>query len=434
MRAGSRPVTHTRRKLRIFALVAVVTALAAACSSGTTADTTTSAAQPTGETTTAATETTAAAEASGELTIDALPKEVQQYYGSYETFAKLFPDPYQDWTPPAPPWKFCLNNSYLGNDWRQGDLAEYQRQVKLYQDAGLADGDLVVTDSDNQIALQLSQFNTLVNEGCDVIFSLPGSPTALCDAFTAAHDKGILVVTDESPTYCPNSINVSWNGYWAEYVGVKAVVDALGGKGNIVAVEGIAGVPAAVAEQAAVKDAMAEYPDATLLGSVAGNWTPSVTKTEMTKFLATHPQQVDGVIDAGAEAVAAEQALESAGRPLAKVNSIDAPASFLAYWKEHPEIGTVATNQSPAASAYETFLVAARKLAGQNMVVNTVFYPVPQITSENFDQWYKPSMTVESSGIPTPPDGRAAPDEYFDVFFSGGQEMQLAPEPPTPTE
>ncbi len=246
-------------------------------------------------------------------------------------------------------------------------------------------------------------------------------------------EKGVLVVTDESPTYCPDSINVSWNGYWAEYVGVKGVLDALGGKGNIVAIQGIAGVPAAVAEQAAVEDAIKEYPNAKLLGDVAGNCTPSVTKTEMTKFLATHPQQIDGLIDGGAEAVAAEQALESAGRPLAKINSIDGPSSFLAYWKEHPEIATVATNQSPAASAYETFLVAARKLAGQDMVVNTVFYPVPEVTKDNFDQWYRPSMTVESSGIPTPPDGRAAPDSYFDAFFSGGQDVKLMPQPPVPT-
>ncbi|HEY0117544.1 MAG TPA: substrate-binding domain-containing protein, partial [Cellulomonas sp.] len=166
--------------------------------------------------------------------MDALPKDVQQYYGSYQTFAKLFADPYKGWTPPPAPWKFCLNDSYLGNDWRQGDLAELQRQVKLYEAAGLAIGDLVVTNSDNQIALQLSQFSTLVNEGCNVIFSLPGSPTALCAAFTSAREKGVLVVTDESPTYCPDSINVSWNGYWAEYVGVKGVLDALGGKGNIV--------------------------------------------------------------------------------------------------------------------------------------------------------------------------------------------------------
>ncbi len=432
MHSTRRPNTphRTRRVSTVLAVVAVVATLAAACSAG---SGTTSGPTASGSASSPAASAGASASApSGALALDSLPASVQQYYGSYETFTELYPDPYKGWNPPAPPWKFCLNDSYEGNDWRQGNLAELQRQVKLYETAGLANGDLVVTNSDNQIALQLSQFSTLVNEGCNVIISIPGSPTALCDAISAAHDKGVLVVTDEAATKCSDAINVSWNSYWAQSIGTKAVLDALGGKGNIVSVEGTAGAPTAVATKAAVTDVMATYSDAKLLGTVAGNWTPSVTKTEMTKFLATHPQQVDGVLDAGAEAVAAEQALESAGRPLAKINSHDGPSSFLAYWKEHPEIATVATNQSPAAAAYETFLVIAHKLAGQDMLVNTVLYPVPQVTTDNFDQWYRPSMTVESSGIPTPPDGRAAPDSYFDGFFSGGQDVKQMPDPPKP--
>ena len=174
-----------------------------------------------------------------------------------------------------------------------------------------------------------------------------------------------------------------------------------------------------------------DYPDVKLLGTVAGNWTPSVTSTEMSKFLATHPQQIDGVFDAGAEDVASMQAFESAGIALPKINSITGGCDFLAYWKDNPDAGTLATNQSPAAAAYETFLVIARKLAGQNLAVNTVFYPVPTITADNFDDWYDPSMTVQSTCIPNSPDGRAVEDKYFDSFFSGGGDMKLAPEPET---
>ncbi|GGL94789.1 substrate-binding domain-containing protein [Nakamurella endophytica] len=372
---------------------------------------------------------TGSAPSGGEVGLSAVPKGAQQYYGSYDTFAKLFPDPYADWTPPPAPWKFCLNDSYLGNQWRQDNLAELERQVKLYQQAGLASGPLVSTNSDNNISLQLSQFNTLVGQGCTVIFSIPGSPTALCDSFKTARSKNVLVVTDESPVYCSDAINVSWNGYWAEYVGAKAVLEGMGGKGNLVSIAGIPGVPLAVAEQIAVRDALKDHPDVKHLGEVAGAWTPSVTKTEMSKFLATHPQKVDGVIDAGAEDVAAVQALQSAGRPLPKINSITGECSFLALWKQHPEIGTLATNQSPSSAAYETFLVAARKLAGQKLAVNTVFYPVPQITADNLDQWYRSSMTVDSTCIPTSPDGRATPDSYFDQFFSGGNPVKVMPVP-----
>ncbi|MDR3069723.1 MAG: substrate-binding domain-containing protein [Propionibacteriaceae bacterium] len=369
-----------------------------------------------------------------ELGIDDLPESVREYYGHYETFSKLYPDPYKGWTPPAAPWKFCLNDSYLGNDWRQGNLAELERQVNLYVEAGLATGPLVTTSSDNEITMQISQFNNLVDEGCNIIISIPGSPTAMCQSFQNAFDKGVLVVTDESPSYCPHSLNVSWNGYWAEYVGGKAVIESLGGKGNIVNIAGIPGVPLAVAEQFAIEDLMKEFPDVKHLGTVAGDWTPATTKTEMTKFLATHPQQIDGIIEAGGEAVAAEEALLSAGRPLAVINSIDGPASFLAFWKEHPEIHAVALNQSPASAAYETFLVIARKLAGQDLNVNTIFYPVPTVTDENFNDYWRDTFTTESTGIPTPPEGYAVEDSYFDAFFSGGSPVQLMPVPPVPAK
>ncbi|MDR3069727.1 MAG: substrate-binding domain-containing protein [Propionibacteriaceae bacterium] len=354
----------------------------------------------------------------GELALDAVPEKYRQYYEGFEYFAKLFPDPYAGWTPPPAPWKFCLNDAFQGNDWRQQNLAELQREVGVLKAAGLASGDLVVTNADNEVTLQLSQFNNLVDEGCNVIISIPGSPTALCEAFTAAKNKGVLVITDEAPTYCPNSINVSWNSYWAKTQGIDAVIQAAGGKGNFVAIDGIAGAPTSIAGQAAVAAVMAKYPEAKLLGSVAGKWQPAVVKTEMTKFLATHPQQVDGVFDSGAGAVAAEQALEGAGRPLAKVHSCEGSRSFLAYWKEHPEIATLSTNQSPASAAYETMLIAAHKLSGHDLAVNTVFYPVPLMTAENFDDWYKPEYTLESSGTPTPPDGWAVEDSYFDGLFT----------------
>ncbi len=385
------------------------------------------------DTTTGATNTeTTAAPANGELTLADIPADYQQYYEGYEYFSSLFPDPYTDWTPPEAPWKFCLNDSYTGNDWRQGNLVELERQVALYQEAGLATGPLVVTDSNNEITMQISQFSNLVDEGCNVIFSIPGSPTAMCEVFERAYNQNVLVITDESPTNCEYSINVSWNGYWAQYTGGKAVLDALGGKGNVINIAGIPGVPLAVAEEYAIVDLMKEYPDVNHLGTVAGDWNPATTATEMTRFLATHPQQIDGIIEAGGEAVAAQEAMVDAGREMAVVNSIDGSKAFMAFWKQNPNLQAIATNQSPASAAYEAFLVAVRKLAGQNLVVNTVFYPVPVVTNANFDDYYDESYTTTSSGFPTPPDGVAVEDEFFDGLFSGGGEVQLMPAHPVP--
>ena len=62
-------------------------------------------------------------------------------------------------------------------------------------------------------------------------------------------------------------------------------------------------------------------------------------------------------------------------------------------------------------------------------IVNTIFYPLPEITNANFDQWYKPSMTLESNCFASPPDGRFVPDDFFNPYFSGGKAPSPMPAP-----
>ena len=135
--------------------------------------------------------------------LDMLPESLRPYYTGYWLLANIGPNPYANWTPPKAPWKFCYNNSYQGNSWRQNALDKYKALVEDYKKKGLASGDLVVTNSNNDINVQLSQLNNLVREGCNVILSIPSSPTGLCTGIKDAHDKGVLVVTVESPVDLP---------------------------------------------------------------------------------------------------------------------------------------------------------------------------------------------------------------------------------------
>src|ERR1039457_3334972 len=73
-----------------------------------------------------------------EVGLSSLPASVQQYYKGYQYFSKLLPNPYASWKAPSPPWKFCYNDSYQGNSWRQDSLAEIEKLVAQYQKAGLA--------------------------------------------------------------------------------------------------------------------------------------------------------------------------------------------------------------------------------------------------------------------------------------------------------
>jgi ribose transport system substrate-binding protein len=359
-----------------------------------------------------------------------IPKSVASQYPGYQYFSKMQKDPDAAYKAPAAgKATFCYATTYEGNSFQEGAISELTKLAKEASSAGIGTGALKVTNSNNSASLQLTQINSLVNSGCKVIFSFPATPTGLCSAVKKAVQHGDLFVTVESPVYCPDAINVTWNGYQPEYAGALAVMKAMGGKGNLVVTEGIPGVAIGTAETFAVKDALKKYPNVKLLGNIAGEWTPSVAKTQMSQFLASHPQPVNGIIDAGAEDLATEQALQAAGRSPVPVNSITGECSILAFWHQYPKTLALGYNQDPVAASYEAFLVAEHMLAGQKPVTNNIFYPVPTITKSNFKTWYKPSMTTSSGCVPQSPGGRATSDSYFNAFFPKGSKLTKAVKP-----
>ena len=127
-------------------------------------------------------------------------------------------------------------------------------------------------------------------------------------------------------------------------------------------VTGYKGSVGEAVEEAAIQAAHNAYPDIKIIGEVEGQWTPSVAQTATATFLQTHPDKIDGILDEGEMGVAAQTALQQAGRPLAKVNFSSGECAAFAFWKAHPEVVTQAASQAPGAAAYESFLVAVRML------------------------------------------------------------------------
>ena len=70
--------------------------------------------------------------------------------------------------------------------------------------------------------------------------------------------------------------------------------------------------------------------------------------------------KVDGIVDEGAMGVAAETALQQAGRPLAKVSLQEGDCQELAFQKANPSLVTYMTDQAPAPGAYAAMNVALR--------------------------------------------------------------------------
>jgi len=138
---------------------------------------------------------------------------------------------------------------------------------------------------------------------------------------------------------------------------------------------------------------------------------------------------VDGIIDEGAMGVAAETALQQAGRPLAKVSLQEGDCQELAFEKLHPDLVPFMTDQAPAPGAYAEMDVALRMLAGQQPALDTILYPIPGPTSATFSQWYTASMTVSSACFASPAPALPALASYLGQFFTGGSTVSSFPTP-----
>ena len=351
----------------------------------------------------------------------AVPEAARQYYGGYWYATDIVPNPFANWKGPhAPPWQICHNDSYLGNSWRANLVSELQALTKQLADQGLAKPDLIVTNSNGDINLELTQLKAQVAQGCDLIMSYPGSATGLCSGIKEAFDKGVLVVTIDSTVTCPEALNVATNPYYRGEFEGKWISEKIGGKGNVVVMNGQPGTANTVAQQQGFLNALKAYPDVKAIGDLYGMWTGSVAKTEMLKFLATHPQPVAAVFSTGNMGVGVSQALEQSGRPLAVITEVTNQCSLLAYWKEKNLVANTFV-QDGGPMAYAAFVPAMHMMAGQKPVVNTIFMPLPTITNDNIDDYYDKSMTVESTCFANGKDLHLVPNSYFDQFFTGGK-------------
>jgi ribose transport system substrate-binding protein len=359
-----------------------------------------------------------------------VPPKARVYYDHYWYNAPVAPDPYANWTPPAPPWQFCLNDSMLGTSWRTDLLNELKKLNAQYHAAGLTKPDVLVTDSNNNISVQLTQLNNLSRQGCNVIVSTPSNPTGLCAGMHDSLEKGVINITVQSPVNCNYAINVGSNQYYGGRELADWVGKALKGKGNVLILSGVPGISTTIGLEAGSKAALAKYPGIKIVGTVYGFWNEATSKTEMVKWLATHPQRLDGIVSYGDMAVAADEALAQSGRPAVMQADGTNECAYIAYWHDK-QLHSLALLAGGGSNGYEAFLVAIKMLFGQKPVTNMIWFPLPPLNDAGAAKLYAawPGITPTSTCWADEPDHHLAPDSYIAMFFKGGKPVEPKPNP-----
>jgi ribose transport system substrate-binding protein len=359
-----------------------------------------------------------AATAQAQSSVSELPADTAAAYEGVDDGQPIGQSAYRDWTPRSgPPWTIGYASSYAGNTWRAEGLKRLtEEMLPVYKEAGLID-EVIVTQSDLNDSRQIQQMRQLVDQGVDAIIVCCSNPVALNKAVEYAYDKGVVVFSYSGYLTSEKALNASSNYTLGGYEIAKALIEEAGGKGNFLLVSGIAGAASSESFDTGAKRALEEFPDAKLVGQVWGNWTDQVAQTEVQKFLATNPTQIDGIIAQGSQETGVLKAVLQSGREVMPI-SLAGSAGAACYMKNHPEWMSHAFQIWPPGDEMELGINSViRTLQNQGPIIQSILRGVYRVPAEEYVAGLADDCSIDSTDYIQPGIDVWFPNEVASTYF-----------------
>jgi ribose transport system substrate-binding protein len=123
------------------------------------------------------------------------------------------------------------------------------------------DVDLIVTDGENQATKQVSDVESLMARGVKVLIISPLQAQALTPIVKQVMDAKIPVVTLDREVNTKVTCRIGAENKSIGEGAAKFIVEKLGGKGNIIEIQGTAGASATIDRHNAFRDSVKDAPD-----------------------------------------------------------------------------------------------------------------------------------------------------------------------------
>lgn len=264
---------------------------------------------------------------------------------------------------------------------------------------------------------QLQQFGQALSLQPDIIIYMAAAPEPSIDLVEQAHDAGIPVVAAVVPIDSEYAINLAMNQQLQGAAGAAGVLDAIGGTGSVLLVNGVPGIPNQIWWEDGTAEALALCPDVTVAGEVEAFFQPPVAQQAVTQFLATNPAGVDAVLQAGTMGWAIRDAFQQSGLPVPPIADIGGSRGFAAWALDegdYPYVGT-ATPAVPQAQAAAQ--IALKVLEGAGPKINQIVWNPYLVNTSNLADVVDPSWSPDD---PTDldPEGIYLTDEQLAEFFN----------------
>ncbi|MGH6883891.1 substrate-binding domain-containing protein [Hypericibacter sp.] len=299
----------------------------------------------------------------------------------------------------ADDFKIGLSNGWVGSEWRTQMIEEAQAAAAAWKAKG-QNVEVVVQSANVDVPGQIAQVRNFINEGVNAIIINPNSPTAFDPVFAQAKEAGILVIATDAEVSSPDAIYVGIDQKAWAAASAKWLAETLGGKGNVVAINGVAGHPANEMRVAGYRDVFSQYPGIKILNEVNANWDQAQGQQAMQNLLATYPD-INGVWVQDGMAAGAWKSIMDAGKTADIAATGEIRKDFIDIWnKDKLNSGASVNPPGVMASALNVAVLmlqgkALKQPATAGQYKNALYLPIPFIDGKNL-----PQVTAALEGKP----------------------------------
>lgn len=288
-------------------------------------------------------------------------------------------------------YRIAFSNSYIGNHWR----AETVNIFNAYTARLIREGTLskaYSSSSGNDPTAQINEIRNMIARGCNAIIVNAASPTALVPILEEAVDSGVVIVTfdntiDSGRVYNVNTDQIEYGRMLARWL-----VNAIGGKGNILRINGIQGTTVSRDRGIGFESVLREYPDIRVLAQGDGKWDNATTAGVINQMLSDFEDvSIDGILsEGGGESAIYEAMLLHGLNPKRIPMTGEMTNGFLRHML-NDGVNGYAVGQPPymVAAAVD---VAIAVLDGQKISMMTTI-EIPSATSQQAKDYYFPDQS-----------------------------------------
>ncbi|MDF2573109.1 MAG: hypothetical protein K0S05_21 [Agromyces sp.] len=297
-------------------------------------------------------------------------------------------------------------------------IAVYQETLTASLEAAGVDIVLDVAPNDpTDVPGQMQMFGQALSLKPDIIFYNPAAPEPSVDLVAQAHDAGIPVVAVVVPIDSEYAINTTYNANLQAMRSAAGIMDAIGGSGSILEVDGVPGIPNQLFWEDGTAKALELCPDVTVAGEVQGLFQPPLAQQAVVQFLATNPAGVDAVLQAGTMGWAIRDAFVQAGQPVPPISDIGGSQGMAAYAAANEDYPYFGSATPPIDMAQAAVQLGLKTLAGAGPKVNQVVWEPYPVDASNLADIVDPSWS-ESDPTDLAPEGVYYSDEQIAEFFA----------------